>query len=101
MHFSPKGRSLTIGADVNRRTTLVIEDAPVHHRFQHQPPHKILLMFGGTSSRPEGRCHRGKGYTPTRALSIVCTRASFNIAGSSLPRRSALRKIPSQAFALK
>ena len=35
------------------------------------------------------------------ALSICCRRASSNMGGSSFPRRSALRKIPSQAFALK
>lgn len=34
-------------------------------------------------------------------LSICCRRASSSMGGSCLPRRSALRKIPSQAFALK
>jgi hypothetical protein len=36
-----------------------------------------------------------------RSLSIICSSASFSIGGRFFPRRSALRKIPSQAFALK
>ena len=35
------------------------------------------------------------------SLEIVCSSAIRSISGSTLPRRSALRKIPSQALALK
>jgi hypothetical protein len=35
------------------------------------------------------------------SLSIICSNATRSILGSCLPRFSALRKIPSQAFALK
>ena len=40
-------------------------------------------------------------YCDYAALRIVCSRASLRIFGSSLPRRSALRKMPSQARLLK
>lgn len=70
----------------------------------------LLQCIGGITRLPNAKTRSlSEGFVAGRNLevygdgicAICCSSAIFNSSGSSLPRRDARRKMPSQAFRLK
>jgi hypothetical protein len=118
VHLSAERWRFSVGSDTDLAATLIIEDVEVYHRLE-----KVLVIIGrkgcalvrldqcafstafAARANFEGIRYSSVGSSASSFShfdrSSICSNAAFSMGGSSLPRRSALRKIPSQAFALK